>query len=133
MSYGAVKGGENVVRVARSLVPLGAVVLRPSYAQVLVEQRAALKAAMLGLVDEQGWVVAEAEDESPPRECRRPPWPVEPPKLARRPSTRDQRELEEMHGEAAEAAKVKMGAMSPGARRNSRSPRWSSAASGLQL
>ena len=131
MSYGAVKGGENVVRVARSLVPLGAVVLRPSYAQVLVEQRAALKAAMLGLVDEQGWVVAEGE--SPPRECRRPPWPVEPPKLARRPSTRDQRELEEMHGEAAEAAKVKMGAMSPGTRRNSRSARWSSAASGVQL
>ena len=133
MSYGAVKGGENVVRVARSLVPLGAVVLRPSYAQVLVEQRAALKAAMLGLVDEQGWVVDEGEGESPPRECRRPPWPVEPPKLARRPSTRDQRELEEMHGEAAEAAKVKMGAMSPGARRNSRSPRWPSAASVLQL
>ena len=133
MSYGAVKGGENVVRVARSLVPLGAVVLRPSYAQVLVEQRAALKAAMLGLVDEQGWVVDEGEGESPPHDSRRPPWPVEPPKLARRPSTRDQRELEEMHGEAAEAAKVKMGAMSPGARRNSSSPRWSSAGSGLQL
>ena len=133
MSYGAVKGGENVVRVARSLMPLGAVVLRPSYAQVLVEQRAALKAAMLGLVDEQGWVVDEAEGESPPREWRRPPWPVEPPKVARRPSTRDQRELEEMHGEAASAAKVKMGAMSPGARRNSRSPRWPSAASVLQL
>ena len=129
MSYGAVKGGENVVRVARSLVPLGHVVLRPSYAQVLVEQRAALKAAMLGLVDEQGWVASEGE--SPPREWKRPPWPVEAPKVARRPSTRDQRELEEMHGEAAEAAKVKMGAMSPGARRNS--PRWSSAASGLQL
>ena len=131
MSYGAVKGGENVVRVARSLVPLGAVVLRPSYAQVLVEQRAALRAAMLGLVDEQGWVVAEVE--SPPREWKRPPWPVEAPKVARRPSTRDQRELEEMHGEAAEATKVKMGAMSPGTRRNSRSARWSSAASGLQL
>ena len=131
MSYGAVKGGENVVRVARSLVPLGTVVLRPSYAHVLVEQRAALRAAMLGLVDEQGWVVHEGEGESPPRELRRPPSPVEAPKVARRHSLSDQRELEEMHGEAAEAAKVKMGAQSP--RRISRSTRWSSAAAALQL
>ena len=67
VSYGAVKGGENVVRVARSLVPLGTVVLRPSYGHVLVEQRAALTAAMLGLVDEQGWVMPETPPLTPPR------------------------------------------------------------------
>ena len=139
VSYGAVKGGENVVRVARSLVPLGTVVLRPSYGHVLVEQRAALTAAMLGLVDEQGWVMPETPPHTPPHT---PPAAsadvdrlVEPPTLAlaasaASPSTRklslsDQRILEEMHGEAAEAAKVKMGSHSP-----RRTPR---ASTGLQL
>ena len=123
VSYGAVKGGENVVRVARSLVPLGMVVLRPSYGHVLVSMRAALTAAMRGLVDEQGWVMPETPPQTPPQT---PPGSadadrlVEPPTAsalttalaAKEPSTRlslsDHRMLEEMHGEAAEAAKVKL-------------------------
>ena len=107
VAYGAIKGGENVVRTARSLLPLLMSILRPNYAHTLVEARArapsttsrdlplrcpasrrisphlaaphrtsshliacaqertALKEAMQGLVDEQGWVLAGGD--TPPQ------------------------------------------------------------------
>ena len=40
VAYGAIKGGENVVRTARSLLPLLMSILRPNYAHTLVEARA---------------------------------------------------------------------------------------------
>eukprot|EP00908_Phaeocystis_cordata_P006480 Transcript_17105.p1 GENE.Transcript_17105~~Transcript_17105.p1 ORF type:complete len:392 (-),score=177.07 Transcript_17105:89-1264(-) len=104
VAYGAIKGGENVVRTARSLLPLLMSILRPSYAHTLVEERTALKEAMQGLVDEQGWVLAGGDTPPQPLGAAR----AEPRRVsAQLLETPEHRILEEMHGEAAEAAKVK--------------------------
>ena len=66
LGFGAMKSGENTVRVARSLVPLFMTVVRPSSVHTLVEQRAALRLAMQGLVDERGWHVPDAEPDAEP-------------------------------------------------------------------
>ena len=63
LGFGAMKSGENTVRVARSLVPLLMTVVRPESVHTFVEQRAALRLAMQGLVDEHGWHVPEGADE----------------------------------------------------------------------
>jgi len=100
VSYGAIKGGENVVRVSRSLVPLFMAVLRPGYVHTLVEQRAALRERMLGLVDEQGWVTRAETPPQGPEEVAR-----EVSALRLSASSPEHRMLEKMHGEAEEAAK----------------------------
>ena len=61
ISYGALKAGENFVRVARSLVPLFMTVVRPAYAYTVVEQRAELRLAMQGIVDDAGWIIPREE------------------------------------------------------------------------
>ncbi|KAL1508277.1 hypothetical protein AB1Y20_004392 [Prymnesium parvum] len=57
VGYGAILAGERVIFLSRSLPPLLMLLLRPSYAQELLELREGLVLAMQGLVDDNGWRV----------------------------------------------------------------------------
>jgi len=61
VGYGAILAAERLTLIARSMPPLVALLLHPSYAQELLDLRNGLVDAMQGLVDANGWQVRAPE------------------------------------------------------------------------